>query len=708
MDVRALLGSSPARQTAPVLLYVLGACAALALVLAAGMTPVQRRAVADAVHDQLAVLVLGTVLALAGLAVLLWRRSAWAAVAGRMTGDVRLLLGANPDHRLDPSGPPQLADLAGAVNDLADRRAAAETEVAREVSAARADVEQERNRLAALMGDLTVAVLVCSPGGRIVLYNAAARALLGDDPALGLGRSVFGIVDRGLVTHALDRIADGHVPTHESTVLRGTSLLSVRLSPVRGEDSGTTGSSGFVLLLADTSHLQVARRREALLRALAESTRAASAGIRAAVEALLDYPDMAPQERAQFLEIVAEESQRLGTQVEQWATEAAEAGGDELLADVRGDDLLTVLRRELERRAGVSTTTGTGRGDLWLRADSHALARALEQLAIRVRETCGAQQLVLSLAAAGRHARLEVGWAGTALTPQALRDWLDEPTGGGAGGSVREVVDRHDAEAWSGTGPDGTAYLRLLLPATQDAPRPQAVGPVEVHSRPEFYDFDLFDLPEQALPGQDRALADLAYAVFDTETTGFHPEAGDQILSVGAVRVVGGRLLRQEVFERLVDPGRTVPAASTAVHGITPEMVRGQPRLEEVLPAFARFCEGTVLVGHNVGFDLSFLRAAEDRTGVRFAQPVLDTLLLDAALHPDHEHHSLEAVCARLGVDVIGRHTALGDALVTGEVFVRLLALLQQRGIRTLSQALATSRETYQARLDATLYGGRR
>jgi DNA polymerase-3 subunit epsilon len=91
---------------------------------------------------------------------------------------------------------------------------------------------------------------------------------------------------------------------------------------------------------------------------------------------------------------------------------------------------------------------------------------------------------------------------------------------------------------------------------------------------------------------------------------------------------------------------------------------------------------------------------------VRFTQPVLDTLLLDAALHPDHEAHSLESVAERLGVDVIGRHTALGDALVTAEVFVRLLALLQQRGNETLGEALATSRATYHARLDARLYGG--
>ena len=94
------------------------------------------------------------------------RATHWAATratAGRLAADTRLLLGANPDHRLDPSGPAELRELAAAVNDLAERRRVAEREVAREVSAARADVEQERNRLAALMADLDVAVLVCQP-----------------------------------------------------------------------------------------------------------------------------------------------------------------------------------------------------------------------------------------------------------------------------------------------------------------------------------------------------------------------------------------------------------------------------------------------------------------------------------------------------------------------------------------------------------------
>ncbi|MDP9434204.1 MAG: exonuclease domain-containing protein, partial [Actinomycetota bacterium] len=604
--------------------------------------------------------------------------------------------------RLDRSGPAELGALAAAVDELAERRQAAETEVDREVRAAKAAVEQERNRLAALMADLDVAVLVCSLGGRVLLYNAAARALLHDDPALGLGRSVFGIVDRGLITHALERVRDGSAVAPVSTALREGQLLQVRLTAVTHDESEL---AGFVLVLEDmTAPMRARQRRDALLRGLTETTRASLASIRAAVETVLDYQDMEPEERRQFVEIVREESQRLGEQVEGWVAEAGTLGGDWFLTDMAADDLVAVLARDLERETSLAARTGPCAGPVWVRVDSSALARALAHLGERLRATCGVEELVLSLQPTGGHGRLEARWSGPAPDPETFRAWLDEPPATGPGVPVREVVERHDAEIWAAADPGGGAHVRLLLPLSEAVPRPVQQRS-DLPGRPEYYDFDLFDLPEEALAWQDRPLSEVAYTVFDTETTGFHPDQGDEIVALGAVRVVNGRLLRSETFERLVDPGRRVPAAAIAVHGITNEMVQGQPPLEQVLPLFARFADGTVLVGHNVAFDLSFLRAREPRTGVRFAQPVLDTLLLDAAVHPDHEQHSLEAIAARLGIDVLGRHTALGDALLTGEVFVRLLGLLQQRGITTVGQALAASRETYHARLDARLYG---
>lgn len=136
-----------------------------------------------------------------------------------------------------------------------------------------------------------------------------------------------------------------------------------------------------------------------------------------------------------------------------------------------------------------------------------------------------------------------------------------------------------------------------------------------------------------------------------------------------------------------------------AIHGIRPEMVKGQPTIEQVLPAFHAFAQDTVLVAHNAAFDMRFLQLQEGRTGLVFDHPVLDTLLLSALVHPNQDSHRLEAIAERFGIPVVGRHTALGDALVTAEVMRRLIPLLAERGIRTLGQAREAAQKTMYARL---------
>jgi DNA polymerase-3 subunit epsilon len=177
---------------------------------------------------------------------------------------------------------------------------------------------------------------------------------------------------------------------------------------------------------------------------------------------------------------------------------------------------------------------------------------------------------------------------------------------------------------------------------------------------------------------------------------------GDRVVALGAVRVVRASVQEDDVLDRLVDPGRPIPPASTAVHGITDDLVAGRPPIETVVAELAAFGEGSVLVGHDVAFDLAFLRPAATRAGVTLPGPVLDTMLLSAVAHPgDGEAHTLDALAARLGVDVLGRHTALGDALVTAAVLVRLVPLLEAVGVRTVGEAIAASAATPLARASA-------
>lgn len=215
--------------------------------------------------------------------------------------------------------------------------------------------------------------------------------------------------------------------------------------------------------------------------------------------------------------------------------------------------------------------------------------------------------------------------------------------------------------------------------------------------RPEFYDFDLFEHAASG-PAMQRPLTELDYVVFDTETTGMRPSEGDEIVQIGAVRVINRRILTGETFDRLVNPGRPVPPWSTRIHGITEDMVGGAARPAEVLREFHRFAGTAVLVAHNAAFDMKFLSLKESEAGVVFDHPVLDTFLLSLVLHPNQTEHTLEAIAARFGVQPMSRHSALGDAMATAEVFVRMIDLLQAQNVRTLGEAVDASNRIFEKR----------
>jgi DNA polymerase III subunit epsilon len=651
-----------------------------------GAPPADRAVLARVLREQAAFLAVAVVLLalLAGvlLAAALHR---YVHPARRMAADVRVVLDANPGHRVPPAGPPELRALAAALNELAERHAAARRDVAEQVAAAAADLERERHRLAVLMGVLTVAVLVCAEDGRILLYNAAARDLLGTD--VGLGRSVFGVLDRNLVVHALARVDAGSAP-HEATAEREGALVHVRLARV---PSGSAGAAGFVLVCEDATRPERAAARHAeLLGSTADLVRGAAGSIGAAAGAILDHPDMPAGQHHRFVEVIAEEATRLGEAIRRLTAEPGAGGW--AVSDISA----RALSAAVAARAGGPAIRLDDAADVWFSVDSFAVAEALASVVRLLGERQGVTRVGLAAGAGDPRSGLgsvDLSWTGAPLPAGELERGVRD---------AAAVVRRHGGELWADA---HRPLVRVLLPRSPGDPRPPAGRAGE--PPPALYDFEL----EQFQPGVaawsewEAGLLDrLAYTVFDTETTGFAPDDGDEIVSIGAVRIVGGRLLRTETFERLVDPGRSIPRTATAVHGITRELVRDAPSLDEVLPAFAAFAAGTVLVGHNVAFDMAFLAAAQRRTGTVLTAPLLDTLLIDGVVHPDHGAHTLEAMADRLGVDLVGRHTALGDALLTGEIFLRQLPLLGAGGVHTLGELRAAAAATAQARASERLY----
>jgi len=416
----------------------------------------------------------------------------------------------------------------------------------------------------------------------------------------------------------------------------------------------------------------------------------------------VNYPEMEFARRQQFTGIISDEAERLTGELERTAREYSQhVIGESLPEQIRAIDLIDVMRRRIAGRVGLPTETGEIDASLWVSADSFIMVQAVCFLAHRLKHECQVREVAFAVRAAGRHAQFGLTWSGARLSSSTVHSWDDSALAAGGESSAltfREVLNRHHGEAWYEFDlASSRSSFSFLLPLAEPE---RAVANVPARlSRPEYYDFDLFQQPGQTRELDDRPLKELTYTVFDTETTGLEPSAGDEIIAIGAVRIVNGRLLSGEVFDQLIDPRRRLQPASMKVHGIRPEMLQGQPTIERVLPAFHKFCEDTVLVGHNAAFDMRFLRLKEKAFGVRFAHPVLDTLLLDALLHENLASHQLEAIAGRFGVSTAGRHTAVGDAVMTGEVFLRMIPLLSERGIATLGQARDACERTYYARL---------
>ncbi|MCC4118553.1 DNA polymerase III subunit epsilon [Aromatoleum toluclasticum] len=642
----------------------------------------------------------------------------------RMDEHLKLMHGANREFRVKPEGPPEVQALAHAVNVLAQQRDELLQDVEAQIAQAKHSVEEEKNRLAALMSELTQSVVVCNLDGRILLYNHRARQqfrALSDTPAvagggelIGLGRSIYAVFERNLVNHALESIqhrlrrSAAQPVANFVTTTRAGQLLRAQMAPVLSVAQGEGDEraiTGFILMLDNiTRTFETESKRDQMLHTLTEGNRAALANVRAAAE-MLEYPDLQEELRERFRTVIRDEVRGMSTRLDETANEFADSLKARWpLEEMLGADLIAAAQRRIENVVKLPTKLEEVDEALWVKVDSFSLLQALTYLASRLSDEFEVREVRFRLTpAAGRLVHLDLIWSGQAMSTETVMSWELEAMRFADEVSpltVRDVIERHDGEMWlEREKVRHRAFFRILLPAAVPQEQLDEATILRGESRPEYYDFDLFNWSDRSRALDDRLLSELTYTVFDTETTGLNPSQGDEIIQIGATRIVNGKLLRQESFEQLVDPCRHLPPESVQIHGITQGMLKNQPTIEAVLPAFHAFTEDTVLIAHNAAFDMRFLQLKEEATGIRFDQPVLDTLLLSVVIHPNQESHRLEAIAERLNLPILGRHTALGDAIVTAEVFLKMIPLLAAMGIRTLRQAREAAEKSYYARV---------
>ncbi|HEX2266405.1 MAG TPA: 3'-5' exonuclease, partial [Solirubrobacterales bacterium] len=168
--------------------------------------------------------------------------------------------------------------------------------------------------------------------------------------------------------------------------------------------------------------------------------------------------------------------------------------------------------------------------------------------------------------------------------------------------------------------------------------------------------------------------------VLDTETTGLDPRTA-RVIEIGAVALSGGRVAEEASFQTLVAVAGAVPAAATAVHGITDGDLAGAPPFPAAYAELTAFIGKRPVIGHTLGFDLAVLKRECERAGLAFAPwPMLDTRLLAEIVNPALPGFSLETLATWLGLSVTDRHRALGDARLTAAIFLALVPRLRELG----------------------------
>lgn len=549
-----------------------------------------------------------------------------------------------------------LADLAPAARAAASAFATARADLASAVKAHAKAMAHETSILESILSDIGAGAILADRDGHVLFYNAAATQLL---PGIGLDRPLARFLQGGGLAVAQARIAAGAEATDIALTGADGQRLSGRLRPLPEEEGGS------VLIL------RPARREPVPPRAAIEALRAHAAALTPLLDTLAD-PIPPP------------------------LASALRGAGQGLTEALRELDL--ALRPEVPRQRRVAAEE-LARGlslplaevaPVTLAADGWQVGALVTGLGERLAGT--GRNPTAAIAADRDGALLTLGWQGPPLPMDLLEEWLrtapdpDQPELSGT-----DILVAHGTGIWSEADPADPGRARLVMPL--------AISPIQRAARPSVtYDFALAG---RAAPDL-RPLSALTCVVFDTETTGL--ALSDRIVQIAGLRIAGGKLTGEQ-FDTLVNPGGPIPPASTAIHGITDQMVTGAPDMTTALRGFHHFSEGAVLIAHNAPFDMGLLRAAEGEIGLHFPNRVMDTVLLSAMIWGQAAVHSLDAICERLGIELPPelRHTAMGDAAATAQAFLRMLPALEAKGITRFEDVLSRSRKYRRLLGDANL-----
>lgn len=599
----------------------------------------------------------------------------------------------NLSHRISVTTGDELELLAADFNRMAEALQNAYGGLEKRVDETTASLRVEKNRLAAILRTMSEGVVVTNGRGETLLMNPRARAALSGDVGTGVGADLRKLLPAARLDFHLRRVGAARrkgVGSTEPVIFTTRGGRTLRGALTTLTDPGGS-DSGYLLVFRDvTADAAHEERTQRLLGSLPDEIKRPVASLRALASILLRRGDLDHERQKPFLAALKEEAVRAADALAgaekavpdlrylRWPISSVEVMAlvDDLVAE--DANLFAVVEPPSGRIAAVAVEAFG-----WLCVMSTALkwlgSKAAPDRPVGIRIAEEDEFVTVTY-------RLE----GPAdIDPGEIDRLMVEPPGEPPV-PIREAVARNRAGLWARKSDNGFE-VRLAMSRSDSVPRSEE-DMITEGSTPGFYDFDLF-LPRHGVEREEQlsaSLFELEFAVFDTETTGLNIGGGDRMVSISGVKVRGGKVIGTETFDLLVNPGVPIPPAATAIHGISDRMVADAPLAAEALARFGEWIGDAVLVAHNAAFDARLLAAESKRAG---GEPpvntILDTLLLSHGIAPGEGGHSIEALCLRFGIPLLGRHTSKGDALATARIFAAILPLLEARGVRTLADAKA-------------------
>ncbi|WP_245568889.1 3'-5' exonuclease [Desulfobacter curvatus] len=598
----------------------------------------------------------------------------------KISDEISVISTVNSSHRIDIDGGKEILTIVKAINLFADHYQNLQKNIKEEINKKRAELEIEKNMLASFFDELPQGIIACNTEGEINLFNKKAKTLEDQNHIIGIGRSIFNIIDKDIITNALYEINVKKPKKHEAasssfiTLSPGNVLIKADISPIADQRDNF---AGFIVVFYDIGKdFELYAKIDNIFKCTANE--------------ILAFLDKIKKEKMVTPEIAAIE-ENLKKSEKEYIEKIKERLPFLVVSD---RDILTTVQKKAGEKLNVSLKIEFPAHINWIRIETYSFIYAFLSILTILKNKTFKKTFSCTLCKEENLLSIFFHIPGGEKNLKIFRDdnlFL----------KLKDFLNYHEAQISLSFNEKSEKGIKIMIPLAEMKESEEVRNIVIAHDayeRPDFFDFDLFTKRKSDSKLNEMRLKDIVYTVFDTETTGLDTR-NDEIISIGAVRIVNGRILTGEKFDRLIDPKINIPLESEKIHGINGEMVKGKPDIQEVLPLFCKFSEDTVLVAHNAAFDMKMFSMKEAETGIKFDGPILDTLLLALIVYPMFEKHNMAAIANFAGIDIVGRHTAIGDASATAQIFLKLIPLLAKKGIHTLNDATQASKKTLYSKL---------